>query len=194
MRWRGPARSGTPPGDPDYSAPGAIDAALGAAVSRYQPSEDLDEADVAREAGVAMRILIRLRVAFVAVSAPAFLVGGIGAACHAPTALWVTGMLVCATSATGSGFAALLASRQPLRQLPRLRMTATVCCLFGSIPAVIFLGSGLASSTTTAGGRLTPAVGLAFLPATLMGLGGMVLQYLNRRMNPYVRAMRGGNR
>lgn len=193
MRWRARTGSGTPPGDPEHSAPGTIAAALDAAVNRYQPLLEVTEDDVEREIGVAMRILALLRTTFVSVGAPAFLLGEIGAACHAPTPLWVTGMLVFTTSTTGSGFVAMLASRQPFRQLPRLRLTATVCCLFGSIPAAIMLASGLASSVTTAGGRLTLAAGLAFLPATLMGLGGFVVLYLSRRMHPGYMLVKGGN-
>jgi hypothetical protein len=193
MRWRAPAVSGTLTGDPEYSRPGAIDAALTAASIRYQPRRDFADADAVREGGVALRILVRLRVVFVAVCAPAYLVGGIGAAYHAPMALWLTGMLVSATSMTGTGFAALLASREPLRWVPRLHGTAVVFCLFGGILAAVLLGSGLASGSMTGGGRLTPAIGLAFLPATMMGVGGMVV-HVSRRRYPRFRAMRGGSR
>jgi hypothetical protein len=192
MRWRAPADSGAPPGEPEYSPPGAIEAALGAAADRYQPRLVIDDADVGREMGVAMRIMARVRVVFIAVCAPTFLVGGIGLTLNAPEPLWLTGMLVSATSMTGIGFAALLATRNPLRWMPRLRVAAAVCCLAGGITAVVMLGSGLASSATNTGVRLTPAIGLAFLPATLMGAGGMVLLCLSRRLHPYFKAIRGG--
>jgi hypothetical protein len=174
VRWRTRAGSGAPPGHPAYSASGAINAALGAAISRYQPREDLDQDEVLREIAVATRIQGRLLTVFVAVCAPAYLVGGIGASCHAPMPVWVTGMLVCMTGATGGGFAALLACKKPLRRLPRLRLTATVCCLFGGVQAAVFLAIP------------TPAIGLAFLPATLLGLGGLIAAYLTRRAHPYV--------
>jgi len=179
---------------PEYSPPGAIDTALDAAVNRYQPRLVIDDADVAREMGVAVRILARLRVVFLTVCAPAFLVGGIGAACQAPEPVWITGMLVSATSMTVSGFAAVAATRNPLRWMPRLRVTAAVCCLVGGLQAVILLASGLASSATSAGGRLTPAIGLAFLPAALMGVGGTVLLCLSRRLHPYFAVLRRGRR
>jgi hypothetical protein len=180
--------------EPLYSPAGAIEAAVGAAVNRYQPRLVIDDADVARETGVALRIMAWLRVVVITVCVPAFLVGGIGAACNAPEPVWITGMLVSSTSMTGGGFAALIATRNPLRWMPRLRVTAAACCLVGGIQAVVVLGSGLASSATNAGVRLTPAIGLAFLPAALMGAAAIAVLGLSRRMHPYFKATRGGSR
>jgi hypothetical protein len=190
MRGRAHADGGSMlPCGPGYSPPGTIAAALGAAAGRYQAGADFGDADAVREKPAAEQVLLRLRAGVVMVCAPAFLIGGIGAACHVPLALWLAGMLVFATGMTGGGLVTLLAGRQPVRWVPRLRETAYACCLFGSIPAVVFLGSGLASGGLAGGARITPAIGLAFLPAALLGTGGMVLRYATHRMHPYARAM-----
>jgi hypothetical protein len=147
-------------------------------------SSGLATGDTARDRAFAERILFWVRVIAATVCAPAFLVGGIGHAVHAPEPLYMTGMWVFSTGMTGGGLAALLTCWRPARWVPGLREMSNRCCLFGSIFAVIFLGMGLASSPIVGGGRVTPLVGLAFAPATLMGLGGLTLIYVTYRLHP----------